>query len=432
MNVAEWLPMLAIAAMVLVAAAFLWRVRAARQRARDLAPVKARIAATMSDMRELDRRLAADEITREFFAQEQRRIATILLESTPAAIPIARPSPLYLAVAVAMAAATAVAFHLWASRNVDGSPAWVGAAPTAQPPSPAASATSEGKPLRALSEEQLQRMIQEADERTRKAPGDAAAWAMLAHSYDMLGKFAESSKAYATLARLLPNDAQVLADYADALAVANGRTLAGEPAELVTKALRIDPKNVKALALSGTAAYERADYPQAIDFWERALAAGPDPAFREQIQSSIVAARSASRGEADRTVDAGVSRAAHAERSTADPAVVSGRVTLADDLLAKAPADATVYVFARPADGSRMPVALLRKRVRDLPFEFNLDDSNAMVPDVRLSTVQTVIIGARISRRGDVMPQPGDMQGWSAPVPVGTRGIRLEISEVLK
>ena len=386
MTVAEWLPMLAVAAMVLVAAAFVWRLRAARQRARDLAPVKARIAATMSDMRELDRRLVADEITRESFAQEQRRIATSLLQSTPAAIPTARPSSVYLVIAVAIAAAAAGAFHLWASRNVDWSPARVGAAPTAQRPSPAASGTSEGKPLRALSEEQLQRMIREADERTRKTPGDAAAWAMLAHSYDMLGKFAESSKAYARLAKLLPNDAQVLADYADALAVANGRTLAGEPAELVTKALLIDPKNIKALALSGTAAYERADYAQAVDFWERALAAGPDPAFREQIQSSIVAARSASRGEVDRAADAGVSRAAHAERAAADPAVVSGRVTLADDLVAKAPADATVYVFARPADGSRMPVALLRKRVRDLPLEFSLDDSNAMVPDVRLST----------------------------------------------
>ncbi|MEO8310600.1 MAG: hypothetical protein ABI520_05460 [Caldimonas sp.] len=423
--------MLAIAAMVLVLAAFAWWLRAGRQRVRQLAPVQARVAASRSDLRELDRRLAAEAITPEAFAKERGLIVTSLLEATsPAAVPSSRPPLVYVVIASAIAVAAAGAFHLWASRAGDRSPAPVAAASVADLASPAASGSGEGKPLHVLSEEQLQRVIKDAGEQTTKTPGDAAAWAMLAHSYDMLGKFAESSKAYATLARLLPKDAQVLADYADALAVANGRTLAGEPAELVKKALLIDPKNVKALALSGTAAYERADYPQAVDFWERALAAGPDQSFRQQIESSIAAARSASPDKAASAAEARISRAAPG--GAGGPAVVSGRVTLADDLVAKASADATVYVFARPADGSRMPVALLRKRVRDLPLEFRLDDSNAMVPDVRLSTVQTVVIGARISRHGDVMPQPGDMQGWSAPVPVGTRGIRLEISEVLK
>ncbi|MGZ5241289.1 MAG: c-type cytochrome biogenesis protein CcmI/CycH, partial [Caldimonas sp.] len=121
-----------------------------------------------------------------------------------------------------------------------------------------------------------------------------------------------------------------------------------------------------------------------------------------------------------------------AAAAASGPAVVAGRGTLADDLVAKAPPDATVFIFARPAQGSRMPVAIVRKRVRDLPLDFTLDDSSSMVSDVKLSKMQTVVVGARVSARGDVMPQPGDMQGWSAPVPVGTRGIHLEISEVLK
>jgi cytochrome c-type biogenesis protein CcmH len=100
--------------------------------------------------------------------------------------------------------------------------------------------------------------------------------------------------------------------------------------------------------------------------------------------------------------------------------------------LAKAKPDATVFIFARPAKGSRMPVAILRKRVRDLPADFTLDDTMAMVPDAKLSRESTVVIGARVSQRGDVMPQAGDMQGWSAPVKVGATGLRLEISEVLK
>jgi cytochrome c-type biogenesis protein CcmH len=430
MSASEWLPMLAIAAAVGVAAMLAWHLRAGRQRASALAPVQARVAASRSELRELERRLAAGELAPEAFAEEQQRVAATLLEMTPVDATPRRPPAAFLAVAGAAALFAAFAFHFWASRAVDRSAAPVAAAPAATRPAPPASSANAGTPVRALSEAQLQHMIDEAGAQTRKAPTDAAAWAMLAHSYDMLGKFAESSKAYATLARLLPNDAQVLADYADALAVANGRTLTGQPTELVERALRIDPKNVKALALSGTAAYERADYAPAIAYWERALAAAPDPAFRQQIERSIVDARSAARGEPAPRAEVGGASSAAADRG--GPAIVSGRVTLADDLVARAPPDAAVYVFARPTEGSRMPVALLRKHVRDLPLDFSLDDSSAMVAEARLSTVRSVVIGARISRRGDVTPQPGDMQGWSAPVPVGTRGIRLEISEVLK
>ena len=422
--------MLAVAAIVLVAAAFAWTVRTGRQRARDRAPFEARVAASKAELRGLESRLAAGEITPEAREHEQQRIASTLLESTAPAASSRAPSS-WVAGAIGLAMITAGAFHFWASRGFDRSDTVVAAAAPA-----AASSTTPDKEgdrtVRALSDGQLQRMVDEAGQQVKKAPGDAAAWAMLAHSYDMLGKFAESSKAYATLAGLLPNDAQVLADYADALAVANGRTLAGEPTELVKKALAIDANNLKALALSGTAAYERAEYPQAVAFWQRALAASPDPAFRQQIEGSIVAAKSAAHGDAAGGEVATVGRAASPAGDGSVAAVVSGRVTLADDLVAKAPPDAIVYIFARPAEGSRMPVALMRTHVRDLPADFSLDDSSAMVPEVRLSQVRTVVIGARISRRGDVTPQPGDMQGWSAPVPLGTRGIHLEISEVLK
>ena len=113
-------------------------------------------------------------------------------------------------------------------------------------------------------------------------------------------------------------------------------------------------------------------------------------------------------------------------------ATISGRVTLADDLLAKAPADATVFIFARPVEGSRMPVAILRRHVRDLPLDFTLDDSMSMVRDVRLSQAGMVVVAARVSQRGDVMPAPGDLQGITAPMRVGIAGVKLEISEVLR
>jgi len=247
----------------------------------------------------------------------------------------------------------------------------------------------------------------------------------------MQGRFAESSKAYASLARLRPKDAQVLADYADALAVANGRTLRGEPSALIDKALALDPANLKALTLAGTAAYEREDYAQARQRWSRARALSTDPAFLREIDASLASARAAGKLPVRAAAAPSAPALGAATTTTTATATVSGRVSLADDLVARTAADATVFVFARPVDGSRMPVAILRRHVRDLPLDFTLDDSLAMVPTVRLSQAGSVVIVARVSRRGDVAPQAGDLQGLSAPVPVGARGIKLEISEVL-
>ena len=429
MSVDAWLGPAAAVVVVLVAAFVFGSLRARRRRARELAPLASRIESSRSRLRELQRQLDAGEISAEAVDDAQQALTAALLEATTAtATPRRLADPALVGVTVVVAAIAAVAVYLGAARDAARSPARV----EAQAPSAAAaSGKAEDKPVHALSDEKLQRMVEQSSAQVKKAPGDAAAWAMLAHSYDMLGKFAESSKAYATLSKLLPNDAHVLADYADALAVANGRTLAGEPTALVKKALAIDPGNLKALALAGTAAYERKDVTEALDYWQRALAASPDPAFREQIEGSIAEARATTDGERAGAASAAAPAVAVAS-AAAGPALVAGRVTLADDLVAKASPEATVFIFARPAQGSRMPVALLRKQVSDLPVEFTLDDSNAMVRDMKLSQVHTVVIGARISARGDVTPKPGDMQGWSAPVPVGTRGIRLEISEVLK
>jgi cytochrome c-type biogenesis protein CcmH len=312
-------------------------------------------------------------------------------------------------------------------------PTRAAATPSSSAAPQAADQATPDKPLRALSEDQLQRMIDQSAAQVRNNPNDAAAWAMLAHSYDMLGKFAESSAAYAKLVPLLPGDAQVLADYADALAVTQGRKLIGEPTALINRALAIDGKNLKALALAGSAAFERQTFDEAIDFWQRAREVAKDPAFRQEIENSIARAKAASKGETLGDQQVPGSRTEAASAVAAGPrASVSGRVSLADGLVTKAKPDATVFIFARPATGSRMPVALLRKRVRDLPADFTLDDSNSMVPANKLSQVPMLVIGARVSQRGDVTPQPGDMQGLSAPVSPGTQGIRLEISEVLK
>lgn len=301
------------------------------------------------------------------------------------------------------------------------------------PPAPAVAASSAGADTaaRALSPDRVQRMIDEVTLRVQKDPKDSSAWALLAHSYDMLGKFDESSKAYAKLVELMPGNAQVLADYADALAVSKGRNFKGEPEQLLRRALAADPKNLKALLLAGTEAFDRQAYGEAIGFWERARVVSADAAVTRQIDSGLAEAKVlATRSGASAPAATAVARKPAAAVAVAGREV-SGRVTLSPALQAKASPDDTVFIFARSTLGSRMPVALLRKKVRELPIDFRLDDSMAMVPEIKLSALSAVVVGARISKRGDATPHTGDLQGLSSPVAVGARGVQVQITEEL-
>jgi cytochrome c-type biogenesis protein CcmH len=111
---------------------------------------------------------------------------------------------------------------------------------------------------------------------------------------------------------------------------------------------------------------------------------------------------------------------------------VAGRIELAPALAARAAPDDTVFIFARPAEGARMPLAILKKKVRDLPLDFRLDDSLAMSPAARLSGATRVVVGARVSKSGQAMPQPGDLEGHSAAIAPGQQGLKIVIGEVLK
>jgi len=126
----------------------------------------------------------------------------------------------------------------------------------------------------------------------------------------------------------------------------------------------------------------------------------------------------------------------HAAQPRATPApagkTVGGEVRLADALKAGASPDDTVFVFARAVDGPKMPLAIVRKQVRDLPLRFELDDSSAMSPATRLSTARRVVVGARVSKSGSATPQPGDLQGFSPVVDVGRSDLRVEIAQQVR
>jgi cytochrome c-type biogenesis protein CcmH len=281
--------------------------------------------------------------------------------------------------------------------------------------------------------QRVQAQIRQLEEKLAKAPDDADGWIMLGRSYATLDDYAKAVQAYAKAARLKPRDPQLLVDFADSLAMAQGRKLQGEPLKLIETALGIDPRNIKGLLLAGTAAYEAQDFKRAAALWERVLPlAGDDRDLVAMVERNVAEARAKdgapAPGPAPRIGADTNTGAAPAPKD----ANVSGRVTLSASLNSQASPDDNVFIFARAAEGPRMPLAVIRTKVRDLPKDFTLDDSLSMAPELRISGVPAVVITARVSKSGDPAPRPGDLQGQTAAVKVGTRDVRLEISEVVK
>jgi cytochrome c-type biogenesis protein CcmH len=276
---------------------------------------------------------------------------------------------------------------------------------------------------------QFTEMVDKLRERMDKEPV-AEGLSMLGRSYLVLGKPAEAVAAYERARQMEPKNAGLLADMADAVAVKNGQSLAGEPMKLVDEALRLEPSNLKALMLAGSEAYERKAIPQAIGFFERMVKVGPaDHPMVQQASQAVQQLRQVSGTSATAAAEPAASGSGTAGAAAAS---ISGMVDLAPALKARTSPEDTVFIFARPAEGSRMPLAILRRQVKDLPMSFTLDDSMAMSPATRLSSVQRVVVGARVSKSGNAMPQAGDFEVLSEPMAVGAQGVKLEISQPVR
>ncbi len=295
----------------------------------------------------------------------------------------------------------------------------------------AASAPADGQAaVNPMDPSQFAGLVEKLRKRLENEPDNAEGWAMLARSYSMLGKNDDALATYVKASALAPNDAALLADYADALAVKNNRQLAGEPAKLVERALKLDPAQPKALSLAGTIAFDRKDYAGAVALWEKILVVAPDHSFAPQIRDSIAEARQLG-GMPPAPTFASPSLPGAAPAASGKPAQVSGTASLAPELAAKANPEDTVFIFARAAEGPRMPLAIVRSQVKNLPMAFTLDDSTAMSPQMKLSAFTQVVVGVRVSKSGQATPQAGDLQGNSAPVAVGSSDVRVVVKDVV-
>jgi cytochrome c-type biogenesis protein CcmH len=286
--------------------------------------------------------------------------------------------------------------------------------------------------------------------RLRDQPDDFEGWLMLGRTYAMMQRFNEAKEAYEKVLALVPDNAEVLTDYADIVAMTHDGSLIGEPYELVKKALRLDARNPKALALAGTAEFEQKKYKEAAASWEKLLALIPpsEAELTQSVKASIDEAKSLASGgkggmmarameqsgsqtQTPPPAETKPAGAASAGAATATSGTLSGKVTLSPAMATKTSPNDSVYIFARAKAGPRAPLATLRLQVKDLPASFTLNDSMAR-SGVQLSTFpDEVVVGARISKSGSPMPQSGDLQGLSQPTRVGDKNIDVVIDQQL-
>lgn len=392
------------------------------------------IATLRGKLKQLKAQHDAGKLDRQAYETGKARLERELVDhvltdaaATPPAVAPARPAKGLIFAALAVVLVVAGAGYWWT-----GSPGQASAVlPSTEAPGEAGGANPH-----AAGEAQFAAAIEKLAERLKGEPENAEGWAMLARSYARLGRLDESVPAFAKAVALRGDDAALLADYADVLAVQSNRSLEGEPLKLVERALKADPNNVKALSLSGTAAFDRKDYAGAVRAWEKvARLAPPDGDFLQQVQAGIAEARQLG-GLPPST--AAPNRPAAADAAPVSPpvaaggGVIRGTVKLAPALAKLADPTDTVFILARPAEGSRMPLAIVRLQVKDLPAEFTLDDSLAMSPDARLSRFPKVVVAARVTKTGQAVASAGDLTGQTPTMANDARGVVIEIKDVVK
>ncbi len=413
-----------IAAALLIVAALLFIVPPLLRREQDDSATDRRslnISIYQDQFTELERDFANDVITREQFEQGKQELERRLLDDvsdldaapTPGKKPARNRATMVSAVVVAgLVPLLATGMYMQ----------------TGTPSAITGAATASAVPGDHDLEHQIEQMISQLEQRLNDNPDDAEGWAMLGRTYLALERFELALPALDRAVALGGDDPSLLVDFADVLAMTtNNMSLEGRPMTLIEQALSIDPNHQKGLWLAGTAEYERTNFAGALEYWRRLqMLVPPGSDAARAMQGNIAEVEALMR-------DGGQTPAPPPPVAEAGGgASVSGTIGIDDALRAGVSPSDTVFIFARAAEGPRMPLAVLRAEVRDLPMEVTLDDSMAMDPSLSLSRFSEVVIVARVSRRGSAIAESGDLQGTSAVVRTGGgEPARVVINEVV-
>jgi cytochrome c-type biogenesis protein CcmH len=292
----------------------------------------------------------------------------------------------------------------------------------------------------------LDQIVENLASKLQADPNNLEGWVLLGRTHRSMGNLDAALSAFDRALKLNADDELILAR-AEVLAAKNQGRFDGEPWRVIREVLQRDPQNYAALLLAGSASYANNRYADALEFWQRARlllsADHPDVPNLIEAMSTVQAkmknqaspsATPAAQGAPSAPASGGAAAGTAPGAAVASAAVgaasalnVSGQVRLSAALKSQTSPTDVVFVYAVPANGERMPLALLKTTVAQLPLKFTLDDSSAMLPDRKLSGASQVLVKARISKSGNAIPQPGDWEGSLGPVKVGSTGLDLEI-----
>ncbi len=282
----------------------------------------------------------------------------------------------------------------------------------------------------------IEERIAALEKKLEAEPENLEGWVILARSRGLQRDYPAAVKALEQALRLVPGHPDLLADLADAVAMAQGEKMAGRPVELVAEALKSDPNHQKSLALAATAAMQANDRESAVKLW-RTLQSQFLPGDPDYVQIGNILTQLGEAAPAQTPAQAsGATPPPTGSPAATSSAVISGQVALspaAVEQLRKTPppASAVLYVLAKAVDGPPMPLAVLRLPLTDVAggrmVPFKLDDTQAMSPQLTLSKFKQVSVEARVSMSGNAIRQPGDWSVVRSPVSVGTEGLPLQI-----
>ena len=266
-------------------------------------------------------------------------------------------------------------------------------------------------------EQQILEMVKQLEGRLKTDPNNAQGWVFLARSYGALNRITDAKNAFNKALTLDPKNSDTLADLADLIAYEN-KTMNGPAIDLINQALQINPKNPKALALKGTAAFETADYAQAIKNWELAIPnLGPnDAAFAQGLTASIAEAKKLLNPKSVAAID--------------QTLTLSGKVLMSPGLKGLVGPSDVVFIYAKAIDGPRLPLAIIKATAGQLPMSFILSDEQSMSPQFKLSQFKEVSLTARVSKSGNAIPEKGDLIGVIPKLKLGEKNIQLIIQDV--
>ncbi|MEY4760920.1 MAG: c-type cytochrome biosis protein CcmI [Pseudomonadota bacterium] len=256
-------------------------------------------------------------------------------------------------------------------------------------------------------------------EAVRRNPKDATSWFELAQAHRIARDYEKANEAYGKALALEPRNADAWADYADSLASTGSRSLAGKPAAAIERALALNPNHVKALWLAASLSLEQKRYKDALSQWQRLRSALP-------AGSPDIAIIDANIGEARGLAGAPAAKSASPAAGVAPG--IEGSVDLDPALRQKVQGGMTLFIYAKTADGKGPPLAVLRQPVGEWPVRFRLDDSMAMMPGRTISSVEQVLVEARVSRSGNAIAEAGDLLAPGSALRVrGAGPVRLVI-----